>query len=103
MDTPYLRKMRRIGWEEGVQEGRTEGLAEGQAKGLIEGRLDGWRRAILDGIIVRFNPPASEYRAVQEMLEQIAVIATLRLLLTALFDAPDFAAFRARVSQESKM
>ncbi len=94
LDTPYLRKMRRIGWEQGLQEGRVEGAAEGRAVAL--------REAILDGIVYRFNPLASEYRDLQAILEQITSSATLRLLHNALFSASDFAAFRAWVSHESK-
>ncbi len=33
IDTPFLRKMREIGWREGWAEGRTEGLVEGHKQG----------------------------------------------------------------------
>ncbi|GAB4159568.1 MAG: hypothetical protein Fur0021_30550 [Candidatus Promineifilaceae bacterium] len=33
LDTLYLRKMQRTGWEQGMQESWTEGLAEGPAEG----------------------------------------------------------------------
>ena len=91
LNTPYLRKMRRIGWEKGLQEGREAGREEGREEAL--------REAILGGIIQRFNPPASEYRAVEEILVRIEPSTALRQLLMALFDAADFAAFWARVQE----
>lgn len=75
LDTPYLQRMRQIGWEQGREEGREEGM----------------KRAIIAGIVRRFNPPASDYLQLVKQLEQIHTMTALEELLTALFDAPDLA------------
>lgn len=83
LDTPYLQRMRQIGWEQGREQGFEEGREEG--------REDGMRRAIIAGIVRRFNPPASDYLQLVKQLEQIHTVVALEELLTALFDAPDLA------------
>ncbi len=98
LDTPYLRKMRRIGWEQGQKVGREEGLEEGRE----EGREEGLRQAVLDGLIRRFNPPASEYRDIALMLERGVPYEALLRIHAALFDTDDFLAFRARLDEEVK-
>lgn len=90
LDTPYLRKMRRIGWEQGRKDGREEG------------REEGLRQAILDGLIRRFDPPVSEYRAIEAALEVAVPYATLLRVHAALFDTGDIAAFRVRLDEELK-
>ncbi|MBE2199467.1 MAG: hypothetical protein IAE79_12710 [Anaerolinea sp.] len=92
LDTPYLRKMRRIGLEQGLQQGREEGREKGREEGL--------RAAILDGIALRFNPLATDYRAVEDLLKNIPAYDTLRQLHKALFEVTDFAAFRGRLEQQ---
>lgn len=94
LDTPYLRKMRRIGWEQGLKEGREAGREAGREEGL--------RKAILDGLIRRFNPPVSEYKEIEQALEVGGQYETLLRLHGALFDAPDINAFRARLDEELK-
>ncbi|GAB4153885.1 MAG: hypothetical protein Fur0021_20010 [Candidatus Promineifilaceae bacterium] len=44
LDTPYLQRMRQIGWE------------QGREQGFEEGREEGMRRAIIAGIIRHFTP-----------------------------------------------
>lgn len=75
LDTPYLQRMRQIGWEQGREKGREEGM----------------RQAIVAGIVRRFDPPASDYLQIIRQLEQIHNIIVLEDLLTALFDAPNLA------------
>jgi hypothetical protein len=87
LDTPYLQRMRSIGREEGVQIGREEG------------RVLGLREAILDGIIQRFDPAASQYRQASQILDQITQYDTLQQLHLALFEVEDMAAFMARLAE----
>jgi hypothetical protein len=60
LDTPYLRRMRELGRELGREEGRELGREEGREEGL--------REAILEAVVRRFNPPATDYRALQRRL-----------------------------------
>ena len=41
LDEDYKKYMARLGWEQGIAEGRAKGLEEGRAKGLEEGRAEG--------------------------------------------------------------
>ena len=99
LDTPYLRKMRRIAWEQGLAEGQVKGWEEGREEGREKGREEGLREAILNGVIQRFNPPAAKYRALEQRLESLTDFEALRDIHTALFEAADFAAFQAYSNQ----
>lgn len=83
LDTPYLRRMRRIGRDEGVQIGREEGVQIGREEGL--------REAILEAVVRRFNPPATDYRELARHLESIKRPDQLQQILMALFDAENTA------------
>jgi predicted transposase YdaD len=41
IDTPFLRRMREMGWREGHTEGQLKGRAEGRVEGRTEGQLQG--------------------------------------------------------------
>lgn len=93
LDTPYLRRMRETARQEGVQIGRQEGVQIGRQEGVQlgreKGREQGLREAILEVVIRKFNPPAADYRQLQQDLEQIHLSDTLQEILLTLFDAPD--------------
>ena len=91
LDTPYLRRMRAKGWEEGVQIGREEGVQIGLEKGQQIGREEGIREAILEAVARRFNPPVTDYRELQRCLETIHQPDQLQQVLLALFDAENTA------------
>lgn len=95
LDTPYLRRMRRIGRDEGVQIGREEGVQIGREEGVQigreEGREEGLREAILEAVVRRFNPPATDYRELARHLESIKRPDQLQQILMALFDAENTA------------
>lgn len=76
LDTPYLRRMRELGRQEGVQIGREEGLQTVRA-------------AILEGAAHKFDPTLSDYRQLQHHLEQIHQLDGLQQILLTLLDAPD--------------
>jgi hypothetical protein len=56
MDMPYLRRMREIGREEGVQIGREEGVEIGI------------RETILKGVIRKFDPKTSDFQLLEQKL-----------------------------------
>jgi hypothetical protein len=85
LNTPYLRRIRHQGHE--------EGLAEGKELGLLEGL----REAILEAVTIRFNPPAVEYRQVIRSLAQLTRREQLQHLLTAALQAEDMAEFATQL------
>ncbi|MCL4868585.1 MAG: hypothetical protein KJ063_06445 [Anaerolineae bacterium] len=113
IDTPYLRRMRQLGQQEGRQEGvqigrqegvqigRQEGVQIGRQEGVQIGRQEGvqighqqgqeqgLRDAILEAVVHKFNPSAAAYRQLQHNLEQIHQPSTLQRLLLMLFDNQD--------------
>lgn len=124
LDTPYLRRIRQQGreegWVEGITKGREEGLTEGLARGkeagLTEGRetglmeglargkeagvIEGLREAILEAITVRFDPPASEYRQVSQQLANLIQREQLQRLHVAAIQAENMPDFIARLAEE---
>jgi predicted transposase/invertase (TIGR01784 family) len=93
LDTPYLRRMREMGWregrQEGVQIGREEGVQIGRQEGVQIGREDGLREAILEAVVRKFNPSAADYRALQHQLEAVHGADALQQILLELFDIDD--------------
>lgn len=97
IDTPYLRRMRQLGQQEGRQEGvqigRQEGVQIGRQEGVQighqQGQEQGLREAILEAVVHKFNPSAAAYRQLQHNLEQIHQPSTLQRLLLMLFDTQD--------------
>lgn len=75
MDMPYLRRMREIGREEGVQIGREEGVEIGI------------RETILKGVIRKFDPKTSDFQPLEQKLAQIHKVADLQRIVEHLFDA----------------
>ena len=92
LDTPYLRRIRQQGREEGWLAGKEEGLEAGLATGL--------REAILEAIALRFNPSVQEYRQINQDLENILSRKVLQQLHAAAIQAEEMADFMATLSQE---
>ncbi len=87
LNTPYLRRIR--------HEGHEEGLAVGKELGLLEGL----REAVLEAITVRFNPPIVEYRQVSRQLTQLTRREQLQNLLTTALQAGTMAEFTAQLQE----
>jgi predicted transposase YdaD len=67
VDSPYIRRIREKARIEAITEGRTEGRAEGRAEGALAAR----RKGILNVLVWRFDPPASVYQQIENVLERI--------------------------------
>lgn len=63
IDSPYLRRLR--------ERARLEALTEGRAEGRAEGVLAARRKDILNVLVWRFDPPASVYQQIENVLERI--------------------------------
>jgi predicted transposase YdaD len=124
IDSPFLRRIRQEGRHEGQEIGRAEGWREGQEIGRAEGwregqeigRAEGWRegreeglhegsflirrRDILEALMIRFDPPASTYRRVEEALLKISDEARLQALFAEAIRCPDVAAFQAALADD---
>ena len=87
LDTPYLRRMRELGRQQGREEGREEG------------RKEGLREAILEAVVRKFDPPASDYRQLEQSMAHIHQADMLQTILLALFDTPDMKAILELVKQ----
>ena len=96
LDTPYLRRIR----EQGREEGWVEGVAKGKEEGLVEGKIQGLREAILEAITLRFNPLAAEYRQISQQLEAITSRQVLQQLHAAAIQSEEMATFVARLREE---
>ena len=110
LDTPFLRRIREEGREEGRAEGRAAGhaeglhagLAEGHTVGRVEGALAARRRSILDVLVVRFDPPSSVYQRIEQQLETDTDEAHLAQLLAAATRVESVAAFQAALGSEQR-
>jgi predicted transposase YdaD len=90
LDTPFLRRIR--------AEGREEGRAEARAEGALAAR----RRSILDVLVVRLDPPVSVYQQIERQLETITDEAHLTQLLAAAVRAESVAGFQAAMHSEQR-
>ena len=79
LDTPYLRRLR----EEGRQ----------------EGQLAGRRRSILDVLTLRFTPPEATIQQVEQYVETLTDEAALDRLLAAAVRSASLAEFQAAMTQ----
>jgi class 3 adenylate cyclase len=102
LDTPFLRRIREAGREEGHAEGLHAGLAEGHTVGRVEGALTARRRSILDVLVLRFDPPASVYQQIERHLETISAEAPLAQLLAAVTLVESVAGFQAALGSEQR-
>lgn len=89
--------------EELLADKLNEKLAVGHAQGLKEGwqqgRQQSVRRINLDILTARFNPPATQYRQIEQQLEQIMDVEQLRKLLLLLVQTEDLAIFEQALAQ----
>ena len=88
IDTPYVRRIREAGREEGREAGREEGREAGREEGSLMTR----RQDILQILTLRFG---SQEASLMEALEQISDAALLEALFTAAVQSADLSAFRA--------
>ena len=100
LQLPYQQRILQLGREEGLAKGKEAGLVEGLAKGKEEGILAGLREAVLEAIVLRFNPPASDYLQVSRPLESLTNREALQNLLMAAIQSEDMPAFVARLAKE---
>ena len=80
LDTPYLQRIRRLGREEG----RQEGVLVGQEMGL--------RQAIRNGLLRKSDLLVTDYKRLEQYLEQIHRPADLHQILLALLDGQNTSA-----------
>ncbi|MDY7080552.1 MAG: hypothetical protein SXV54_27035 [Chloroflexota bacterium] len=90
LDTPYLRRLR--------EQGKEIGLVEGKEIGKEIGLLEGLREAILEAVILHFDPSAMEYRRVNRQLTQLTDPERLRQIHAAAIQAQDMTEFDERLS-----
>jgi predicted transposase YdaD len=81
LDTPYLRRIR--------EEGREEGL------------LVARRRSIVDVLTIRFAPPAAAVQQVTQYVETVTEAAALERLLDAAVRSASLAEFQAAMTREA--
>ena len=97
LELPYMRRLQRRAREEALVEGRVEGRAEGRAEGIPlgeqKGILDGLRQAVLNILVLRFDPSAKAYLQCQRQLEECVEREVLQRLLAAAVQSEDMAAF----------
>jgi len=102
LDTPFLRRIREEGWQEGREEGRRTGWTEGIHAGLLEGQTAGAlmarRRSILETLAWRFDPPVTVYQQIERVLETITDESHLAELLVAAVRAASIAEFQSALS-----
>ncbi len=67
-NTPYLRRLREKREREGYLAGYRQGYLEGEAEGIAKGKQLADHRTILDVLIWRFDPPASTYQEIGDLL-----------------------------------
>jgi len=103
LDTPFLRRIRTKSREDGVEEGREEGREKGREKGREEGREEGMlisrRDAILDVLMLRFEPQLSQFRKIERYLSTLTEMEQLERLLTEAVQSKDVSAFQATMAQ----
>ena len=90
LDTPYIRRWREEGFQDGLEEGREEGFDKGLKKGSLIAR----RRSLLEVLASRFEPPFPLYQEIEEGLSSITNERKLKTLLTTAIQSEDLAAFK---------
>jgi len=90
LDTPYIRRWREEGFQDGLEEGREEGFDKGLKKGSLIAR----RRSLLEVLASRFEPPFPLYQEIEEGLSSITNERKLKTLLTTAIQSEDLTAFK---------
>lgn len=88
LELPYLQMIR----EKAIKEGLTEGRAEGAVRAL--------RKAILGGVVERFDPASRIYVRLERQLEQIDQAEALQSMLIKLFSMEDVEILLASVEKQ---
>ncbi|HRJ43181.1 MAG: hypothetical protein KJZ86_15685 [Caldilineaceae bacterium] len=104
MDLPYMRRMRQKAREEALAEGVAEGASRGRVEGILlgqqEGILEGLRAAVLNVLVLRFNPPSRTYLQCQRQLQAYTEQESLQQLLAAAVQSEDMDAFVLQLGAE---
>ena len=107
LDTPYLRRIREAGREEGREAGREQGREEGREAGREEGREAGReegllvarRRSIVDALTLRFAPSSAALEQVAQYMETLTDEAAIERLFAAAIRSASLAEFQAAMTQ----
>jgi predicted transposase YdaD len=97
LDTPYLRRLREEGREEGREAGREEGREAGREEGLLLAR----RRSIVEVLTIRFAPPAAAIQPVTQYVETLTDAAALERLLAVAVRSASLAEFQTAMTHEA--
>ena len=87
LDTPYLRRIREAGREEGREAGREEG------------KLVARRRSIVDALTLRFAPSSAALDQVAQYMETLTDEAAIERLFAAAIRSASLAEFQATMTQ----
>lgn len=108
LELPYMRRL----WRQASEEARKEALVEGRAEGRTAGRtegihlgeqqgvLDGLRAAVLDVLVLRFDPSAKTYLHCERQLEECTERESLQRLLAVAVQSEDMTTFIQQVEAE---
>ena len=103
LDTPYLRRIREAGHQEGREAGREEGREVGREEGREVGREEGIlaarRRSIVDALTLRFAPPTLALQQVAQHVETLTDETALERLFAAAIRSASLAEFRQTMEQ----
>jgi predicted transposase YdaD len=99
LDTPYLRRIREAGREEGREAGREQGREEGREAGREEGILVARRRSIVDALTLRFAPSAAVLQQVVQYVETLTDEAAMERLFAAAIRSASLEEFQAAMTQ----
>jgi predicted transposase YdaD len=99
LDTPYLRRIREAGREEGHEAGREAGREEGREAGREEGILVARRRSIVDALTLRFAPSAAVLQQVVQYVETLTDEAAMERLFAAAIRSASLEEFQAAMTQ----
>jgi len=91
IESPYLKYISEQSHQEGIVKGREEGIEQGHMIALRENTLD--------ALMIRFDPPVSIYRTIEDVLETITDEQTLRSLFKQVMQAENPADFQQAVEQ----
>ncbi len=112
LDTPYLRRIREAGREEGREAGREEGRiegreagravgrTEGREAGRVEGSLTASRRHIMRVLALRFTLAATVVQQIERSLETLVDEAQLERLLAVAIQSAQLTDFQAALDHE---
>jgi len=74
---------------------KAEAFKEGIEKGIEKGELKNQRRTILNALILRFDPPVSFYKQVEDYLSGISDRSTLEKLFATAIQGKELSDFQS--------